>query len=49
MTPYVTISTSIFGENMARIKAMVDISPPVIATGRHPNLLVMPLTIGPVI
>ena len=47
MTPYVRMRMSIFGANTDRTKAMVAIILPVIATGRHPNLLVSALTIGP--
>ena len=38
---------SMLGENVARTKAMVAITLPVMATGRHPNLFVSPLTMGP--
>ena len=47
MTPYVRMRISIFGANTDRTKAMVAMILPVIATGRHPNLLVSALTIGP--
>ena len=36
-----------FGENVARTKAMVEMTAPVMATGRQPNLFVRADTIGP--
>lgn len=46
--PKVTIKTSIFGLNVERIKAIVDIILPAIVTLLHPNLLAKALTIGPI-
>ena len=46
-TPYVRMRMLMSGEKRARTKAMVAMTAPVMATGRHPNLFVRPDTIGP--
>ena len=46
-TPYDIMRKSSVGEKVATTKAVDAMIPPEIQTGRHPNLFVSPLAMGP--